>query len=514
MQPHHSKESIAYRYLGRVIDQLKAKSIDQLPRIRTLAKDAGVSVTSMQRALKRLQAEGVIVVQSRRWGARIANAASAKDEILVQAAPLSPAEKPSEYRWEKIRRRLAEDVLNGTYKESRKLPTVKELGLQYGDCYRTIAKALRALADSGMIREYGNHYAVTPLLAPSRTTIYLFVHEILLPAHLNYQDERRRDFLRLLEVACKDRSLTLKIAGINSFAAPSFAREYKGAALGAIVWCTYSESKFFLDKLIAANRPVAIIDESEYYRDFMAKGRRMGRNIRFMVVPSAPAAKNIGKMLLRLGHCRVAYISIYGAEQYLFSIQRLEGLRAAFAAAGLQGGVAEFISYEGAASGQLPAESLLRRPEVIDFYDWAQKLHSGNSDKNLVDRLIFTFQNMLAEEKYRQLCTPPFERALADPTITAWVCANDLIAFFAADFLKANGKPCPADISLVGFDDLFRSFQSDLTSYNFNIPLLVHRLIQYLLSPSADALFQKQGPIEIPGHIMQRSSVGKARSVA
>ncbi|MDD5672790.1 MAG: substrate-binding domain-containing protein [Chitinivibrionales bacterium] len=513
MQSSALKETIAYRYLARVIEKLAAKSVDQLTPIRLLASESGLSATTLKRALKRLQNEGIIVVPSRRRGARIAAVLSKQAAAPAEEIPLTNLENPREYRWDKIRRLIAQDVLNGTYKESQKLPSHKELCLRYGDCYRTIAKALTTLAASGLISEYGNSYIVTPLSGPSRTTIYLFVHDFILPAYLYHQDERRREFFRLLEVECKDHALSLKIADVNGFDDIAFAREYKATALGAIVWCPFNESKKLLDALVHGGRPVAIIDEAMgFYHDFTASRNRVRRNIRFVALSSESAAKSIGKMLLGLGHRRIAYISPYRSEDYVFSRQRLESLGALYAAAGIRDGVTAILLDKGETEEKLPGESLLGRPEVIDFYDWAQNYRSVNSNKHPVERLLFSLQLMQTEEKYRCQCLPLFERALNNPHITAWVCANDLTAVFAQEFLEARNKRCPADISLVGFDDLFQSFQRNITSYNFNTPMLVYRLIHYFLNPKTDAAFHKKGLIEIPGHIMQRGSVGKPRN--
>ncbi|MDD5675599.1 MAG: GntR family transcriptional regulator, partial [Chitinivibrionales bacterium] len=140
MLPSHSKESMAYEYLVRLIEKLSAKSLDQLPPVRTLVPETGFSATTLKRALKRLQNEGVILVKSPRYGATIAGAVCKQADAPAKEIPLSILENPREFRWEKIRRRVAEDVLNRTYKENQKLPGHKELCLRYGDCYRTVAK--------------------------------------------------------------------------------------------------------------------------------------------------------------------------------------------------------------------------------------------------------------------------------------------------------------------------------------------------------------------------------------
>ncbi|MDD5674886.1 MAG: substrate-binding domain-containing protein [Chitinivibrionales bacterium] len=496
----------AYQYLNQIAEKLASNSEDTFPAIRALAAGAGMSTLPILHAIKQLKAEGKIMVTGKGRAARIKRANSPIDySPLKKADTIVNASR--EYRWEILRRLISEDVLNGTYKENQKLPSFKELHLRFGDCYRTIARALRACCESGLIRESGNRYVVTPLARPSHTTIYMLVHDIFLPAHFNIQDERHRDFLRLIEVECKNRSLNLKIVGLNCFSDPAFARDFKNNALGAIVWGTFLEGKTFLNDLISFGRQIAIVDEPENCRVLIAGHHRTHHNVRFFLPGSSEtAAKNVGKMLLRFGHRRVAFISMYETEQ--FSTRRLEGLRAAYDAAGLRNGVAAFISNVNEAN---PQKSFADRPAWDNLCASAQNFIPLNSVKHYAEKLLFTMQTMAAEEKYRQCCLPLFENALADPSLTAWVCVNDQVAYLAIDFLDARDLHVPADLSLVGFDDLFRSFQSNLTSYNFNNPMLVNRIFQYFLTPLSDKITVKRGPVEIPGHIMERGSVNKAR---
>ncbi|MDD5674985.1 MAG: substrate-binding domain-containing protein [Chitinivibrionales bacterium] len=497
----------AYQFLKDVEENLAAASKDAFPPIRALALRAGVSTMSMQRAVELMKTEGKITVTGKGGGATIQRAHPSFAQNRPGKGSLTIELGRREYRWVKTARLISEDILNGTYKENRRLPTLKELHLRFGDCYYTLVKAMQALSASGLVREAGNGYAVTPLARPVRTTLYLFAHKIILPAHLNIQDERHRDFLRLVEVECKNHSLNLKIAGGDSLDDPEFVREYKGRALGSIVWGAYWENTTFLNTLMSFKHPIAIVDDAEKYRAFIATQHRTHHNLRFFLANSAETAgKNIGGMLLRLGHRKIAFISIYETEP--FSIGRLKGLRAALSVDDARNGVTALIAAENEAPWNSPAENHKDRQSWKRLLESAQRVVPLKANKHYLEKLDFTLQTIALEEKHRRLCLPLFKRALADPNITAWVCANDQIAFLAADFLKSKNLHVPADISLVGFDDLFRSFQSNLTSYNFNNPMVVHRIFQHILNPLSDAMTNKNAPVEIPGHIMQRESVG------
>ncbi|MDD5672600.1 MAG: substrate-binding domain-containing protein [Chitinivibrionales bacterium] len=505
----------AYQYLKGVAQKLASRNEDAFPSIRAMALRAGVSSMSILRAMKVLKAEGVIMAIGRGRGAVIRLARRGGAKGMPHKTKLTLENHSREYRWEKITHILAEDVLNGAYGENRKLPSYKELHLRFGDCYYTLAKAVKALASSGLIRESGNRYVVTPPARPSRTTVFLFVPEIILPEHISIQDERHRDFLRLVETQCKKVSLNLKIVSINSFNGLALATEYKAEALGAVVYCHASVAKELLDFLVPFDRPIAFIDEWGYYRGFEAANHRSQRYVRFFAAgTSETAAKTMGNMLLGLGHRKIAYISVYGDEQFLFSSQRYRGLKAVFRAAGLREGVTALTSnfYEVPSDHRLFKKSMEDRPDWMGMYESAKKIVPLNSHRH-ADKLMATLQTISAEEKFRQLCRPLFERALLYTDCTAWVCANDHMAYWAVDFLKAHNKKLPDDLSLVGFDDMFYALQNDITSYNFNTPMLVHRIFQYILNPSCEKNANRFALIEIPGHVMLRGSVAKTRNV-
>ncbi|MDD5673060.1 MAG: substrate-binding domain-containing protein, partial [Chitinivibrionales bacterium] len=468
----------AYQFLKSVAENLAADSEDTFPTISSLALRAGVSSMSMLRALEFMKADGKVIVSGKGKGAIIKLAHPSLSENGPKKGAAIVKELPREFRWEKTAALIAEDVLNGKYRGKGKLPSFKELHLRFGDCYYTLAKAVKALASSGLIAESGNRYVAAPLARPSRTTIYLFVPQVMHPKHISIQDERHRDFLRLIEVECKNYSLNLKIVNINDYNGSTVAREYRGDALSAIVYCDAWMAPAVLDFLIPFDRPIAFIDEWEYYRAFAATHHRTHKNVRFFLAgDSMTAAKSAGEMLLKLGHRRIAYISIYGAPHFLFSRNRYEGLRATYRAAGIRDGVTALISneLEGTPDHKSPGERMAGRPGWQGACDAVQKLVPLHSKKT-VRKLIATLQTISAEEYLRQLYLPLFERALKDGDLTAWVCVNDQAAFWAKEFLNTRRKKIPGDLSLVGLDDMFYALQNEITSYNFNNPTIVHRV--------------------------------------
>jgi LacI family transcriptional regulator len=79
---------------------------------------------------------------------------------------------------------------------------------------------------------------------------------------------------------------------------------------------------------------------------------------------------------------------------------------------------------------------------------------------------------------------PMFEQALCRSGATAWVAANDRTALSALDFLHARGIAVPQQISVIGFDDFPEAFEHNLTTVNFNMPSLVHHVLDFIIGPS------------------------------
>jgi DNA-binding LacI/PurR family transcriptional regulator len=112
-------------------------------------------------------------------------------------------------------------------------------------------------------------------------------------------------------------------------------------------------------------------------------------------------------------------------------------------------------------------------------------------------------------EIYRQMDVF-FTEALAQGSLTAWVCANDFIASLAADFLAHHKIRVPEDISIIGFDDSPEATRLGLTSYDFNIPGLVRSIIGCILRPSAFATYWREDRVAPEGFIVIRDSCASA----
>jgi DNA-binding LacI/PurR family transcriptional regulator len=104
---------------------------------------------------------------------------------------------------------------------------------------------------------------------------------------------------------------------------------------------------------------------------------------------------------------------------------------------------------------------------------------------------------------------PLFTRAREHGGITAWVCENDRIARYALDFLAEKGVRVPRAVSVMGFDDDMEAFKRKLTSYNFNIPAVVNRMLGFVLSSSQ---YHYPKAYEVEGIVIERGTTGKRAS--
>ena len=127
-------------------------------------------------------------------------------------------------------------------------------------------------------------------------------------------------------------------------------------------------------------------------------------------------------------------------------------------------------------------------------------------------RLFALESRALAQaQTVRELLAPRLHEVLALSDVTAWVAANDSLAFVLLDFLRDARVDVPDRLSVVGFDDTPGAFTSGLTSYNFNAGLFAQRMLEHVLSPSVGRPGRKPDWIEVPGFVAERATSGQAK---
>jgi DNA-binding LacI/PurR family transcriptional regulator len=84
--------------------------------------------------------------------------------------------------------------------------------------------------------------------------------------------------------------------------------------------------------------------------------------------------------------------------------------------------------------------------------------------------------------------------------------------FGALSFLEERGIDVPGDISVMGFGNTADSLNRRLTTYSFEPESVSRRLVATALGGPAHLVLPAGAPEEIPGHVVERDSTGRARA--
>ncbi|MBD3422017.1 MAG: hypothetical protein GF398_18045 [Chitinivibrionales bacterium] len=214
-------------------------------------------------------------------------------------------------------------------------------------------------------------------------------------------------------------------------------------------------------------------------------------------------------MLLReLKHRHVAYISPYHKSPW--SIARMVGLQQAAGDFSTihqctydqEGNIhRDHFEPSHAACNIAPLQGNYRewRKDIAQYF---AKAIDPYFDFHLPERI-------LPWAHHQHAIRPLFEQALHHQQITAWVCANDLLALWALAFLDEKGFQIPNNISVIGFDDSTDALRKGLTSYNFNMRALVNQMLEYLINRRT--ISPRKQRIEIEGMMIERATTAAPR---
>jgi DNA-binding LacI/PurR family transcriptional regulator len=75
-------------------------------------------------------------------------------------------------------------------------------------------------------------------------------------------------------------------------------------------------------------------------------------------------------------------------------------------------------------------------------------------------------------------------KAIADRSITAWICANDEIAIPALNYLSSCKIKVPDEIAVIGFDNHPFAFEAGLSSFDFDIPNIIRQALGFITYPN------------------------------
>jgi len=420
-------------------------------------------------------------------------------------------------RWEVLRDRFTENITDFTFPPGHVLPSMKELCHQYGTCYRVLSRALQALVESEKLERYRSGFRVCRIrTATTANTIVLF-QVFDEPAGIEHFLPNVEECWRSLERECTRLGIHLHVHLLPMMVSGEMVHvsvtrvvqdiEQKCTVAGYVIstiCCPPDPFRSLLQAIGSLGKPAAVlegnhIDLNDVWSSFPhARVFRLGTGML--------AGESVGRYLLELGHRDIAYLSPRPAEHV--GDRRLDGLRKAYTGNGLTGGVHRYYVSSATGSETDAIHSahgktfrygvMKKASEFIRHYGASEmKQHSVSRSVKLLIR------TGLRSVLYHDV----FTEALSREGITAWVTYNDSVAFGALEFLEEHGVSVPGRLSLVGFDNTGEALARGLTSYDFNIPAIMHAVVEHILAPTARRR-QKHVVVEIPGRVMERDSTG------
>jgi DNA-binding transcriptional regulator YhcF (GntR family) len=495
------------RALGFLTDSLSQgvwKSGDRLPTLEHLAAAAGVSRNSKWKTVAIASRQQLVTVT--RGGYITAGVIKAEN----RSAALKPAAYERGTGWRKKRLLLERDILDGRYYEARGvLPNAKQLQTTYGVCAATLRKMLASLSENGIIVPYKKTYRMPPVRKKSYQSTILFLSEGIGLGKISVHNERLAKIIDLLEYACSRDGVgvhfvEITVADFESSGELRRALMEREQILGTILNLPFlpeqklNEAGLF-SRIASTRRPLAILDSSGTFR--LPPDHAANRDFRIFRIAGRRAGQQVGRFLLGLGHRRVAYVSLLHANTW--SKDRLAGIEDQFGLAGFADGVVCFAS----GASDSPASDPKPMRGIQNNLAGLQKIAGRGFDADIVSAMQTAGTAVVARKRDVLLAEPLFVKALADRRITAWVGANDGTAFAALSFLEKNRRLVPRDISVIGFDNAPEAFETRLTTYDFALSAMVHRMLGFIARPERP---RSAEPEEVEGIIVERETSAKA----
>ena len=499
----------AYAYITSGIASGAWPKGTRMPTVMQLKKDAHVSKKAMLAAVKQLKEETVLSV-------------SRKSGIFV-GGPLTYSTQPQlMIKWQMVRRRILQDILEKKILMRGVFPSIADIRNKYGASFRSCKKALESLVTEKVIEHDTRGYRIAQLsMSKNNTTIALYA--IGDDDEVSVFNTRILAFLAQIQRSCNEAGITLLTIGVakevsktSSDSATPLAR----GTFGAILY-TNGLSREKCEEVITLYKglklPLAVFDE---IGDFLVSTPILPtQRLKIFTIAAWKAGAAIGDFLLKQGHRKIIYFPSYSTGKQRWSQLRLRGLREAFGRSGFDGSVINATELEpplplsgsvDAQSKYMGVDAALHR-KVIGQMDAARKsiiniintVRGGFFNNHaLIPAYLAIWTSVTHEEECHNLL-PAMQTALSDSAITAWVGHHDMMALSLSTFLSKANVAVPKKIAIVGFDNSVDSHEGKLTSYDFDVPSIAHKAVQYIVNP-AHELFQASDIIECEGIIMER----------
>jgi DNA-binding transcriptional regulator YhcF (GntR family) len=522
------------------------KNGEQLPSIKQLSKQASVSRGTMVRALHALRDNGRLMIKPQ---GRIV----AGNQSLHQSHNTA-----TNGPWQQQRKRFEQDILQGVFSRHEQLPSFKELQARYGVCFRSMRKIINACVADRILLPHMRGYILPGFPKSRSNSTIVFVTQSNLVVSGQPVDDRSYKLFDLLESECARLDINLRRVDID-FYSPDYLSNGRlptgknEVVLGYIVdlwWFEIPEYQEhvtgYFEHLVIAQKPVAIMDQNGNF--ILPESLARNRLFQVFKIAGISAGQAVGRLLLNLGHRRVAFISL--DHNYPFSIRRLEGLQACYEKAGMSESVQPFVSTmkhflyaHVLALSDIPKSRMAKiiamgrtDAQARLLFEAYKELKKEYSRKNMIDekmqnirknlRFLEPLTRGLLDSEYQEdlttlllaiaesqlfprLLETFFDSVVKDKNITAWVCVNDAIAEAALKYLEEHHIDVPGKISIVGFDNSHSAKMNKITSFDFNVHSFIHRMLGFISAPARRSARFMHSPIEIEGVIIRRATTGQ-----
>jgi DNA-binding transcriptional regulator YhcF (GntR family) len=471
--------------VGRIVRGLEAdksrKPHGPLPSIRNLARHFGVSVNTVQRALRTLSARAVAYGMPGKgyyWG--------------KGPAPAPPLPHPKPDGPGRIAEALKAELRAGALDPFSTLPAQKALADRYRVSARTLRKALAALEADGVLDRQGRTYRFRAGPAGAPGSFVILITRCDISGRLLLDSERELDFLKAAYTETRALRLELKVIGFGP-EGKLLDRQGRavpptlggGPVLGFLVstWLI-QDVHGILARLRPYHLPISVW--WEHSPETLSR-TRFPRNVVFFNLSfgERPGAI-IAETLLGLGHTQILFLSPF--HDSAWSRQRLEGLRnRILKAPGARVIAVTDDTHASPWSFQEEAWKALRARNRTLALDHPKVMR--RKSRNLARRV----RNMLAG-------SPTAAEA------SAWVCVNDEVAEIVSAIIKTRKGKAQAkrpEPYLISFDNSAASYRLGLDSFAFDSAAMAREMLFHLTRPAA-SVFPHRGLIELNGRVERK----------
>ncbi len=471
----------AVTYVRSRIEQARRTSARRLPSIAVMARESGLPHHQIHRAVARLRGPERLQVR-RGSGILLAPERPASSKAPSHAHRRTAADRAAAALMQRINR--------GAFPDTGPLPSVKELSHELGVHRETMHKVMRRLADEGWVRRERRRWCVVRRSRDGSDAN----HIVFLGGHFDqglalsiYPGGAR--MMSALDQECARRGIRFQFGSYDwhlEFPEPGAERAIR-SALGVVIWPYCFPKEHTIPELVSRCRAlqerVAVLDQTGHIPHAGQFFRGLSGARCYSLAQDERDGYDVAMHVLKQGHRRAAFLAY---EDWPWSRRRQEGIIAAFTAYGRPHGAWVVPP--------LRHPVTYRSPEAVSFIEDYEAFltRHGFQVRGEASQPTKPYQFVAREAltdyfikvaMAKQL-EPVFERALADRSVTVWICATDAIAFAATQFLAVRKIRVPADISLVGFDDSRLAMHYRFNSYNFNMHGLAAEIVTWILHGS------------------------------